>query len=1248
MATNLEQLLVRIDATTEGLRRELKAAENSIDGTARKVDGATKKINSQFEALGKNASRAFAGLAAAASLNQLVKVSASMQQLEARLKATTGSTQAATQALDFLRATANKQSIELQSLADGFNRLLPAVKAGRLSFDEMQRILVLANDNIKAFGLGSSEAQGLFLGLSQVLGSGTVTMEDLRQVTDRLPGSLDAIAAALGKDVSGLKEMVATGNFTTEMLKGPLLQAFKANEGAAESLANTYESAMIRMTNAFNEFGEAVADVGILDALAAIINELTNALRFLAVGLQLVKVGFDTIVGGGENAQKSIEGFNKALKNFNQDGAAPAVDELRKLEGISVAGAKATEKLTKEQEKAKKSLEKLIEKRKEYAGDLIVELARLRALEQESSRSIEAHDALKNAIDAETEAREKGFEVGTKEFEIVKAQILQREQLKDKIEANIEAHKKAADEAEEQQKRYAEALMKPFENAFENVQDELAKMLENGKFNFENLASIAKKMAAEVAAAWIIRPVLAGTLNAAGMGSITGAGGGGFGIGNISSIGSLFSGGGALNQPIFSSGSFIGGGIDSIGQAIGLGGSNFVGPMPAGQVAPLSSNFTPMAGIASIGGSIAANLLGVKGGTGTSVGGTIGGIAGTAIGGPIGGFIGSLAGSALGSLFNKKPSSKLQGGTIDLSGGGQTSTYGLTGKKFSQENADAASALLQVGQSIALAIGEISGKTIKESLRAEVGGRGVGYAFGDGETIGVATAGEALKGITQGIIDLTDKSAQGIQDLQLVLEKIDFKDAEQAMTELQFALNFSTLGDLPKQMSFVEQAVKEMNRQFDEAEAMAKKLGLSVERLAEMELKRLDAALGELSRGISRDLLAQVAPNELAVIDEQQRYMEQLKDLALLNAKASDYKVAEVLHQVRMKQLTEEVNGLQASALTFEQSRLEKASEIARRFDAVGGNFRKIIFDLQYGRFANVTPVENLSNMRSLVQQLGEQAAMGDADAAEQLSELLPAFLQLSGDVNGFNAQFAVDRNLALAVSKSALSTAERQVQLQSQIASAAQQQIQVLQSGFAQLAAALRNSGLSTQDVIDSATQSSGLLRAGETASILSQTGGSGISLAAERAIKSSLGFDFSTATGQFRDYAQASGQADAYRAAIRAAGGTPEFNTGGLVSGAGGVDKIHAKLTDGEFVMRAAAVRGIGAANLHAMNAKAGMPANNNGELAGRLDTLIKAVGQLAQVTAASGEVQSAQLSSVNRELASIRRDAGLAASA
>jgi tape measure domain-containing protein len=910
--------------------------------------------------------------------------------------------------------------------------------------------------------------------------------------------------------------------------------------------------------------------------------------------------------------------------------------------------------------------DKLIEKQKEYRGDLAVTIAQQQALADASNESADAYERLKIAIEAENEAREQGFAAGTREYEAVKSAIMQRERLKSAIDANLKRY----EQERQAQEDYQKELMKPWEHAMENVQDSLAEMFEQGKFSFESLANIAKKLAAEVAAAWVIRPIL---------GSLTGLGGGGVGVpgsagpagamSSISGLGSLYSAASSATG-IFGNSSFLTGGLDKVGSLLGIGNSSFVGPMPnggmAGGLSQMSSftngsfGGTLGAGVGSLGGNFLANaILGGDRGIGSNIGGTIGAFAGSFIPVPIlGPMIGAFVGNAIGGLFgNNKPSSKLQGGNISLSGGDATGYYGLTGKKFSQENKDSATGLLQLGQGIAKALAAVTGETFKENLRIEVGGRdGIGIAIGDAAQKNFGTAGEALKALTLGIADLADQSNQAVKDIQTAAEKIDFSKPEKALEDIAFAAGFSSLGEMPRILSDVDQAVTAMNQQFAEATATAERLGLATEKLKKFQQQQAEALLKGYGSAMSRSLLGMLAPQQLQVMDEQARYTAQLKDLHTLNASAKEYQIAQVLHQAALQQIMEQNNGLQQSALETEQRRLETATDLSRRFAAISGTFKSLLFDIQYGRYANDTPVQNLQNMRSLVQSLGTAAAGGDADAAEQLSQLLPAFLDLSGEVNGFNAQFRMDRQMAEGLAKSTLSAADRQVMLQTQLAGLAQRQIEVMQSGFGALQAALSKfgGGLTVDDVLNSAAGvSANTLRAGETAaSISGYNPVNNLSESTVRAAKASVGFDFSAPENANRTFAQwvQSGNAAAgaaFNAKVAAQGGTTQqFAVGGMVSGTSGIDQIDARLTDGEFVMRRNAVRSIGRASMEHMNRTGNMPGSDNSAVVAGLDKLSTAVGQLIRITAATGNVTVNQLQGVKNEMADLANNARLVA--
>lgn len=361
----LTELSVKISADSRELKRELGNVSQQTQKTADTMKRA-------FSALGN----VVAGIGLAKLAGDVKTASVEMQTLEARLKATTGGTTQAAEAMEFLRQTANSQRVDLIALSDAYLRLLPAVNTGKISMAEMRDILRLMNDNFAALQLSTSEQQLAFLGLSQMLTSGTVTMEDMRQVTDRLPGSFDAIATAVGVSSGELRKMIATGEVTAEMLKGPLLDAMRKNEGAALKMSDTYKAATTSLGNAFREMASSL---GIVDALATSIKGLEVVLISLWKASLSVRLAFNLLTNDEEEALKISSELEKVTGKLAERtrelseafggmsgkaqhpmaiAAEGAIEKNKELEALAAAQKKKQEKESAEAKKARKDTEK--------------------------------------------------------------------------------------------------------------------------------------------------------------------------------------------------------------------------------------------------------------------------------------------------------------------------------------------------------------------------------------------------------------------------------------------------------------------------------------------------------------------------------------------------------------------------------------------------------------------------------------------------------------------------------------------------------------------------------------------------------------------------------------------------------------------------------------------------------------------------------------------------------------------------
>jgi hypothetical protein len=374
------------------------------------------------------------------------------------------------------------------------------------------------------------------------------------------------------------------------------------------------------------------------------------------------------------------------------------------------------------------------------------------------------------------EAAVKAAEDGQRRLQQVLERAQDTARRREEQEAREERLRRAAEEQARIAERFAARVTGGFEDAFYN-------MFTRTKGGFDSLWDSARdgffRLLAQMAAQAIAAPIIVPVVGAAGsMLGIPGAGayvpgaGGAGGIGNIasgaSSAYSLLSGG--LTQPF----RFLQQGAYSAANYLGLGSG--ARELLFGAV----NNFTPLAGIAGLGGSMLASLLGL-GGKYSSYTGAAGGIIGTALGGPLGALAGSFLGSVLGGFGGKKhPGASFEG---SLGAGGNIGVYSLLSKHMGTEGASAAaqqlsgflSGLSQMG--LAFRPGQVQGVFGPGSGELRYNGRGFGFNPADPGSVSeamrqlalaAAQAGEASKDL---VAALRRVSTQG-KDAAAVLAEV--------------------------------------------------------------------------------------------------------------------------------------------------------------------------------------------------------------------------------------------------------------------------------------------------------------------------------------------------------------------------------------------------------------------------------------------------------------------------------------------
>lgn len=295
---SVEELLVRLDATSEGLRRELRRADSEVASFESKTNRRLQTVDSNFDRLGKNISKRFmpalAGLAGAATGRSILSNIMAYEKVEARLRRLTDGTEDYAQVQAYLRSEANRLNTDIFGLADGYARLLVLQNSGIIDRDQVNALSTGLAD--AAAALGQSDLSTVMYGLSQALSSPIVRAEELNQVVEPLPGLLQEMDKAAQLPAGGFRKMVADGKITSDFFATTMVRALKSYEGAASSMEDTFTGTGSRIGNSWKNLSTTMGDSDIAGILRWIGDGFADVLSSAAAaggGLQ----AFDDVTG---------------------------------------------------------------------------------------------------------------------------------------------------------------------------------------------------------------------------------------------------------------------------------------------------------------------------------------------------------------------------------------------------------------------------------------------------------------------------------------------------------------------------------------------------------------------------------------------------------------------------------------------------------------------------------------------------------------------------------------------------------------------------------------------------------------------------------------------------------------------------------------------------------------------------------------------------------------------------------------
>ena len=348
------------------------AAQHQAAAGAQGLGGGAQAAAGQVSALGQAAHHMAAQMASAFALREIVGAAAAMETLQAGLAAVVGDAGKAAKELDFVRVVASRIGAEAVETGKAFLSLAASTKGTAVEGQATREVFEAVATAMGKAGKSSADTSNALMALGQMSGKGVVQAEELvGQLSEALPGALQAAARGMGITVEELKKLVEQGRITATDVFPALTKGLNELYGQGTG-AQTLAQEFVNIKNAFTDMSSRLGESGGLNALKVAAEMAQMAIVLLGEGLvtagqklgvlmgavatmdfsrvreefaSIEKASQTSILKAAEHNQTlraSLQALNPELGQLNGAAAAAGVSLTQAGNAAQAAGAQAT------------------------------------------------------------------------------------------------------------------------------------------------------------------------------------------------------------------------------------------------------------------------------------------------------------------------------------------------------------------------------------------------------------------------------------------------------------------------------------------------------------------------------------------------------------------------------------------------------------------------------------------------------------------------------------------------------------------------------------------------------------------------------------------------------------------------------------------------------------------------------------------------------------------------------------------
>ncbi|MFV0891279.1 tape measure protein [Pseudomonas kurunegalensis] len=257
------------------------------------------------------AGSALAALGVGAVAREVLRMTDAFKNMQGSLALVSISTANASESFQKLLAMANNTGSSLESTVSLYTRLANATRGAGYTQEQMLNVTDALNKAFVISGATMQEASNAAIQLSQGLASGTLRGEELNSVMEQGPRITRALADYLGVTNGEIRKLAAEGKITGDVVTNALLKSLTSLNAELAKMPRTFEQASQALKN---NFLAAIGQINV-DPVVSSVDALASSLAKpeVVMGIQNIANALGSLVAVGGDGLKTVAENTDAL-----------------------------------------------------------------------------------------------------------------------------------------------------------------------------------------------------------------------------------------------------------------------------------------------------------------------------------------------------------------------------------------------------------------------------------------------------------------------------------------------------------------------------------------------------------------------------------------------------------------------------------------------------------------------------------------------------------------------------------------------------------------------------------------------------------------------------------------------------------------------------------------------------------------------------------------------------------------------